>query len=194
MVIKTKKRVGKKSAKPATTEQGPTKPTPQQMSPKVKGALVILIALFAIYYWVARGDRSVSSPSSAGHAEPASPVSPAAQAGSPVGESCLELAAKFGTSSKLSDLQKEEAWKQYRGRPFSWQLSVTEVSSDMLGGFTVQYKCSPQSPSLIQDIQLKYQDSAKGFVMNLQKGQSYQIKGKLGASSTLFGMTGDGTL
>lgn len=109
-------------------------------------------------------------------------------------ESCLDLAVNFGPQSKLSDLQKEEMWPQYEGKHFKWQLQVTEVSSDTFGGYTVQFKCSPKSPSLIQDIQLKYDDNAKSFVMGMQKGASYEIKGKLGTSSTLLGMTGDGIL
>jgi hypothetical protein len=55
----------------------------------------------------------------------------------------------------------------------------------------VQYKCSPRSPSLIQDIQIDYPESAKDYVMRLTKGSSYEVKGKLGMSSTLLGMSGD---
>ena len=107
-------------------------------------------------------------------------------------ESCADLSRDFGTQSKLSDLQKEERWKQYKGRAFKWNLKVTEVSSDIFGGFTVQFKCAVDSSSLIQDIQLKYQDSDKARVLQLTKGSAYEIKGRLGRASTLLGMTGDG--
>ncbi|MCA9625210.1 MAG: hypothetical protein KC731_39580, partial [Myxococcales bacterium] len=109
-------------------------------------------------------------------------------------DSCKDLALNFGPQSKLSDLQKEQQWPQYKGKYFKWRLQVVEVSSDTFGGYTVQFKCSPTSPSLIQDIQLKYEDGAKSFVSGLQKGASYDIRGKLNTTSTLLGMTGDGLL
>lgn len=108
-----------------------------------------------------------------------------------VSESCLDLSTKFGPSSKLSDLQKEEMWPRYKGKAFKWRLQVVEVSSDMFGGYTVQFKCAPQSPSLIQDVQVKYGDKAKSFVVGLTKGSTYEITGVLGMSSTLLGMTAD---
>lgn len=124
--------------------------------------------------------------------QPGAAAQPTAEPMTFVSESCLDLATKFGVESKLSDLQKEELWPRYKGKNFKWQLKVTEVSSDMFGGFTVQYKCSPKSPSFVQDIQLKYEDGSKSFVMGLQKDSSYEIKGTLGSTSTLLGMTGDG--
>ncbi len=89
----------------------------------------------------------------ASYAQP-SPVVRQAQDLTYVDETCLEVAEKFGTASGLSDLQMDEAWKPYRGKGFEWELSITEVSSDILGGFSVQAKCSPRSRSLIQDIQI----------------------------------------
>jgi hypothetical protein len=106
-------------------------------------------------------------------------------------ESCSQLSRLFGPESRLSDLQKEEAWKQYEGKEFSWDLQVVEVSSGMLGGYTVQFKCGRNSPSFIQDIQLSYPSRAKAMVMQLEKGAVYQVKGKLKHSSTLLGMTAD---
>jgi hypothetical protein len=109
-----------------------------------------------------------------------------------ISDSCLKLSKTFGSSSKLSDLQKEELWKQYKGKAFQWDLQITEVSSAMLGGYTVQAKCAPESPSLIQDVQLSYDSSNKALVMQLQKGEVYKLKGTLDMSSSLLGMTADG--
>jgi hypothetical protein len=109
-----------------------------------------------------------------------------------VSESCLDLSQRFGTTSKLSDLQKDELWKAYEGKGFTWQLRITEVSAGMLGGFTVQAKCAPKSPSLIQDVQLSFDDNAKSYVMKLQKDDVYTMSGTLKSSSTLLGLTADG--
>lgn len=108
-------------------------------------------------------------------------------------ESCLSVSTKFGTSSKLSDLQKDEMWSAYKGKAFAWNLEIVEVRAGVFGGYTVQAKCAPKSPSLIQDIQLSYDADAKPFVMSLQKGSTYEIRGVLTSTSTLFGLGADGT-
>lgn len=116
----------------------------------------------------------------------------AAATATPVSESCLALSTKFGTESKLSDLQKDELWKGYDGRSFAWDLKITEVSAGLLSGFTVQAKCSPRSSSLIQDIQISYGPEAKSFVMSLEKDSVYKLKGVLNHQSSLLGLTADG--
>jgi len=108
-----------------------------------------------------------------------------------VSESCFELATKFGAQSKRSDLQKDNLWPSYKGKHFKWNLQVTEVSSDMFGGYTVQFKCSPKSNSFVQDIQLKYPSSAKVRVSAFVKGATYEVSGVLKRTSTLLGFTGD---
>lgn len=155
------------------------------------GTVFLLIALVAN---AGKKDGATSAADASGERTQAAAAQPASGAEPPtyISASCLELATSFGPQSKLSDLQKEELWPQYRGKFFKWQLEVTEVSSDTFGGYTVQFKCSPKSPSFIQDIQLEYEDDAKSFVMGLQKKGSYEITGKLGSTSTLLGMTGDG--
>jgi hypothetical protein len=109
-----------------------------------------------------------------------------------VDETCLEVADKFGPSSGLSDLQMDEAWKAYRGKAFAWELSITEVSEDTFGGFSVQAKCSPRSRSFVQDIQISYPDSARALVMGLRKGHTYTLKGILKHTSSLLGLSGSG--
>jgi hypothetical protein len=106
-------------------------------------------------------------------------------------ESCDQVSRAISAGSPLSDLQKDEFWKRFDGRAFRWELLVTEVSSDMLGGYTVQYKCARNSPSLVQDIQIKYPDSQREFVLSLQKGAAYRVSGILRSQSTLLGMTAD---
>jgi len=118
--------------------------------------------------------------------------SPRAVEAEPVTESCLQLAQKFGVQSKLSDLQKEELWKSYAGKSFAWSLKITEVSSGILGGFSVQATCAPNSPSMIQDVIISYDSDAKSFVMGLEKDNTYTLKGVLKHSSSMLGVTADG--
>jgi hypothetical protein len=108
-----------------------------------------------------------------------------------VKDSCSKVSKLFGPGSSLSDLQKEERWKSYDGRGFAWPLEVVEVSSGLLGGYVVQFKCGSNSPSLIQDIQISYSARAKDMVIKLQKGSVYEVEGVLTGFSTLLGMTAD---
>lgn len=112
----------------------------------------------------------------------------AARQASVLSESCLELSTKFGTSSKLSDLQKDEAWPRYKGGRFEWDLLITDVRAGTFGGYTVQAKCSPRSPSLVLDIQISFESDAKSYVLGLDKGSVYSMKGTLTHTSTLFGL------
>jgi hypothetical protein len=106
-------------------------------------------------------------------------------------ESCLKVSNIFGASSKLSDLQKDELWKDYKDKTFNWKLSVTEVSSKSFGdGFTVQYKCEG-SNSFIQDVVVNYPSSAKQAVLGLEKGSVYSVKGTLTHYSSLLGLSSE---
>jgi hypothetical protein len=118
-------------------------------------------------------------------------TAPTASSTAFIHETCDQLSNAIGPGSTLSDLQKEELWKRFAGRAFEWRLRVTEVSSDMFGGYTVQFKCAYNSPSLIQDIQIKYPASQKADVLQLSKGVAYDIRGILRTQSTLLGMTAD---
>lgn len=108
-----------------------------------------------------------------------------------VKESCLKLSDTFGVSSQLSDLQKDELWKEYKDQSFEWKLQVTEVSSETLGdGFTVQFKCKGSS-AFIQDVMLTYPASAKETVLGFKKGSNYTVKGTLTSFSSFAGLLGD---
>lgn len=142
---------------------------------------IVGLVLLALFGWC--GLRICS-----GDSKPSAP--PIAQVLVP--DSCYDMSVKFGPGSKLSDLQKEELWKSYKGKAFKWTLQITEVSSGVLGGYTVQAKCAPRSPSLIQDIQIEYPDEAKSYVMQFHKGQAYELKGTFTNTSTLLGLGADG--
>jgi len=106
-------------------------------------------------------------------------------------ESCLKVTRYFDAQSKLSDLQKEQLWKdEYRNKVFEWSLEVVEVSSGVFSGFTVQFKCVGSS-SFIQDVQLSYPKEAKNLVMQMIKGSAYKVRGRLKTQSTLLGLGGD---
>jgi hypothetical protein len=106
-------------------------------------------------------------------------------------DTCEQLTSFFGSTSQHSDLQKDEYWKNYQGKMFEWPLVITEVSAGFLGGYNVQCKCL-KSNSLISDILISYEDDAKRYVLKLQVGQTYQLKGILKSQTTLLGLSADG--
>ena len=65
----------------------------------------------------------------------------AAEAKAEKPEPCVKLARIFGAGSDLTDLQKEERWKQYKGKDFAWDLKIIEVSTGPLGGVHVEAEC-----------------------------------------------------
>lgn len=77
----------------------------------------------------------------------------------PVTESCEDLVKRLMTTSGTS-LQKEDHWKSYIGRPATWTLTVTDVSTSSLGVYHVSTPCAL----------IFYKDRAK--VEKLVKGQT----------------------
>jgi len=159
-----------------------------------KTAKVVISSVFGLIVLISMINNNASHRTEVTqNVTPSDVASRAAPTVSPVSESCLALSKKFGTGSKLSDLQKENEWPTYKGHSFEWDLEIVEVSSGMFSGFTVQAKCAPTSPSLVQDIQISYGNGAKSFVSQLQKGSIYKMRGVLTNTSTFFGLGADGS-
>lgn len=108
-----------------------------------------------------------------------------------LGENCSTLVQKFGVGSSMSDLQKEELWKKYRGQPFKWSLEITEVSKGIFGGYMVQAKCR-NSSSFVQDISVEYSEKFKDQVIQFQKGNYYTITGDFTSYNSFLGLSARG--
>ena len=129
------------------------------------------ILLDSVWLYAAADGGSVGAcgPRTAGKVPPQAPGP--AEADRTITEPCHELGHLFGSESPLSDLRRDERWKSYEGRLFTWRLRVVEVSSRLFGGYAVQYKCA-RSRSLIQDVQVSYPAGRKGFVLPLDLGKA----------------------
>ena len=109
-----------------------------------------------------------------------------------IDEPCASLARLFGPQSNLSELQKEEAWKDYSGRPFAWYFHVRDVRPEAIGsGFVVQAQCD-KSPSLFFDVTLTYPAADRDYVLQLKKGSTHKLGGVMTRTSSLFGMSAIG--
>lgn len=116
------------------------------------------------------------------------PATPEPVAPEMLEESCGAVVKKFSTSSKLSDLQRDEAWKSYVDKGFEWRMRVDDVQSSTFGGYNVFYKCASGSRSLVFDISMLYPETAKAKVLELQKGKVYKVKGTLRTYGDMLGI------
>jgi hypothetical protein len=109
----------------------------------------------------------------------------------PITESCAELARKFDPSSKLSELQKVELWKAYEGREFRWSMVLVNADEAPFGdGLSTQWKCQG-SHSLVSDVLVSAGKEWRTSILEMKKGDLYEIHGRLRRSSTLLGLTAD---
>jgi len=95
-----------------------------------------------------------------------------------VKESCNQLSNKFGSNSKLTNLQKENAWKLYQGKFFKWKVKIVEVHDATFGTYTVQFKCIP-SDTLSFDGQISYDEKYKDKLMKLNNDSIHILEGRL---------------
>lgn len=108
----------------------------------------------------------------------------------PVNEACAQVAAKFSTASGLSELQKTELWKEYEGREFRWSMQMVEVDDAVLGGYRANFKCQG-SASLVQDVVVEFPKEWKTSLLQMKKGESYEIHGRFRRTSTFFGISAE---
>jgi hypothetical protein len=82
----------------------------------------------------------------------------------------------FGSTSSLTDIQKEEEWKKYEGKIVKWEGSVVDVDK-MLGSYQVTFKHKPYT--FTYDVLVTYDKSMKDKLMTIQKGDYVTYTGKL---------------
>lgn len=165
--------------------------TPEERAEKKKKesryqavGLILLIAL--VWLWASDETGSESERISTGA------IAPAGAGTTPqfINETCEEMVAIFGLKSRLSDLQKDELWRKYKGKAFKWPMWVHEVSSGLLGGYLVHYKCE-HSEAFVSDVLVSYPDGNRQRVMQLNKGSLYEVQGVLKRYGELMGLSAD---
>ena len=142
-----------------------------------------------VFFVLAFGFIAIMVGSNAEGLKAARPPPPSVAAMS-VAEPCLTVARKFGVESGLTDLQKEQLWKSYEGKVFTWKMTVGEVSSNALSGYTVSFLC-PGTSSVLSDVDVEYPARDKKAALGLRKGATYEVKGRLKRSSALLGLSAE---
>src|SRR5438874_1939499 len=78
-----------------------------------------------------------------------------------------EIDSMYNLRSKNTDLQKDEAWKHYKGKRVTWSGQVTSVS-DGWTGLTLQVKMNPET--FTSDLLIKLKKAEKSKAAQLHQG------------------------
>lgn len=92
-----------------------------------------------------------------------------------------EYDAIFNVRSKTTDMQKEQAWKNYKDRRVLWTGEVQEVTKGSFGGITLGIKMNPDT--LIRDLTIDLKKDQEARAGQLTKGQKISFEGTL----TMYG-------
>ena len=89
-----------------------------------------------------------------------------------------EIHELFGIDGRYStDLQKEEAWKQYKGRCVEWTGELNHLSEGWFGGLTIGMK--HLDTTLTYDVLIDAPSSLKNKLLRWHKGERYTYRGQL---------------
>ena len=101
-------------------------------------------------------------------------------------EDCAAVAHVFGLSSKVTDLQKKEAWKEFEGKWVNWTAKVTSVD-ETFGTLQLQVKC--QRSTFISDAIVSFGDEWRSDLLNLRKGQKVNFEAQLEDYNAFIGIS-----
>lgn len=146
------------------------------------GILVLLLFCGATWWAV----DYFSSDSSSSAPAPQSPVISAAPYVSISDIRWSEIDAIYNLKSKYTDLQKDESWKQYKGKKVLWSGRVSSIA-ESLGNLDLQVKMNPDT--FTSDLIIELKDSEKSKALGLKVGDSVRFTGILDAWGTLLPIT-----
>jgi hypothetical protein len=88
-----------------------------------------------------------------------------------------EVSRKFGTHSPLTEAQKREEWKKYRGRCVEWAGELSYVGDSFIRGVTLGFKHDPRT--LTYDVLVAAPDDARNAALRMKRGSHYTYRGTL---------------
>lgn len=94
-----------------------------------------------------------------------------------------ELDRVYNPRSKTTDLQKDEIWKQYKGRRVTWTGRVAEVS-ETFGDLGLQIRMNRNT--LIADVIVSLKDSQRSRALALQQDDRVTFTGILESWGSLM--------
>jgi hypothetical protein len=98
---------------------------------------------------------------------------------------CTQASDTFSSQSHLTDLQKADFEKSYKGTQVSWNVEIVEVSEKWFGGYKVAFKCIG-SKSFAMDGMIEVSKKRKAEVTKLNKGDYWVASGEFTGSALGF--------
>ena len=100
-----------------------------------------------------------------------------------------EVDSTFGLYSRFTDVQKEAAWKRYKGKCVSWVGELTHLDSGFLGGFKMGMRHLPATSTF--DVLVHVPESEKEKMLSMQKGRRYPYLATLVSYGTILHISAD---
>ena len=100
-----------------------------------------------------------------------------------------EVHNKFGAESSSTDLQKDEAWKDYKGKCVEWRGELAYLDEGFFGGLSVGFKHLPYT--LTYDVLVSAPKSEKANLLKWREGTRYTYKATLRSYGTILPISAD---
>ena len=78
-----------------------------------------------------------------------------------------QVERNFGSKSSLTELQKDQHWKRYKGACVKWTGKLVHVQEGWLGGITLGFQHQPAT--FTYDVLLSAPSSYKDIALSMQK-------------------------
>ena len=88
-----------------------------------------------------------------------------------------EVHNKFSIESSLTDLQKDEEWKKYKGKCVEWRGQLEYLDQGFFGGISVGFK--HRNETFTYDVLVSAPKSEKENLMKWRQGTKYTYKATL---------------
>ena len=122
---------------------------------------------------------------------PAAPLPQAAVADAAVSDiSFEEIDDQFRAGGPLTELQKDERWKEYQGKCVEWRGELTYLTEGFLGGLSIGFK--HRRDTFTYDVLISAPRSEKEMLLTWQQGSTYIYRATLrGAPGAILPLSAD---
>ena len=90
----------------------------------------------------------------------------------------------FGAKSNLTDLQKDEKWKQYEGLCVEWSGVLSSLDEDLLGNIKVGMR--HLRSTMTSDVLISAPDEQRANLLNWTEGKTYKYRATLDDYGGIF--------